>query len=159
MPDVICHKGCEKASWSNAGPFGTHGDNEMSRSQRNIGFEGRTFLDEAEWLAFRRRKPVRYIRRPKAGVCQVCGLPGSLENPLQSAHIIGFDMGVIDLGLTPEFLDSDKNIVTAHRRDCNKRSELDLRGSMARLRDLGAKELPPYLPAAIHQAWRVALGG
>lgn len=91
----------------------------MSRIPRNIGFDGRMFLDEAEWLTYCRRKPVRYIRRPRAA-CQVCGRPGSLRNPLQSAHIIGFDVGVIDLGLTPEFLDSEKNIVTAHRRACNK---------------------------------------
>jgi hypothetical protein len=72
---------------------------------------------------------------------------------LQSAHIIGFDIGVIDLGLTPEFLDSEKNIVTAHRRLCNKQSELDLTASMARLRELRVQELPKWLPAAIHEAW------
>lgn len=127
----------------------------MSRVKRNIGFDGRMFLDEAEWLTYCRRKPVRYIRRPRAAACQVseCGLPGSSENPLQSAHLIGFDVGVIDLGLTPEFLDSDKNIVTAHRRGCNKQSELDLEGSMRRLRDLGVEELPEYLPGAIREAW------
>jgi hypothetical protein len=67
--------------------------------------------------------------------------------------VIGFDVGVIDLGLTPEFLDSDGNIVTAHRRTCNKKSELGLQGSMARLRDLGVQELPQYLPAVIQEAW------
>lgn len=113
------------------------------------------FLDEAEWLTYCRRKPVRYIRRAKAALCQAwgCGLSGSPENPLQHAHVIGFEVGVIDLGLTPEFLDSDKNIVTAHRRTCNKAVELGLQGSMARLRDLGVKELPQYLPAPIQEAW------
>jgi hypothetical protein len=125
----------------------------MSRIQRNIGFSGRMFLDEPEWLTYCRRKPVRYIRTAKATVCQVCSLPGSSVNPLQNAHIVGFDVGVIDLGLTPEFLDSDKNIVTAHRRTCNKQSELDLTASMARLRQLGVQELPKYLPATIHEAW------
>jgi hypothetical protein len=125
----------------------------MSRIERNIGFGGRMFLDEAEWLTYCRRKPVRYIRRPKATACQVCGESGSSENPLQSAHRIGFDVGVIDLGLTPEFLDSDENVVTAHRRTCNKKSELDLQDSMERLRDLGVKELPKYLPAVIQEAW------
>ncbi|MGH7172768.1 MAG: hypothetical protein ACRELG_21000 [Gemmataceae bacterium] len=86
-------------------------------------------------------------------VCEVCGKPGSNENPLQNAHIIGFDVGVIDLGLTPDFLDSDKNIKTAHRSTCNKQTELDLQGSMDRLRELGEKELPQYLPAWIHEAW------
>ncbi len=92
------------------------------------------FLEFAEWATYCRRKPVRYIRGPKAAVCQVCGLPGTNENPLQSAHVIGFDVGVIDLGMTPDFLDSDRNIVTAHRCGCNKQSELDIQGSIARLR-------------------------
>ena len=125
----------------------------MSRIPRSIGFGGRMFLDEAEWLTYCKRKPVRYIRTAKCAKCQVCGLPASAENPLQNAHIIGFDVGVIDLGMTPEFLDSEKNIVTAHRRSCNKQSELKLAGSMARLRDLGITELPPYLPTAIQEAW------
>jgi hypothetical protein len=126
----------------------------MSRSKRNVGFNGRRFLDEAEWLTYCRRKPVRYIRRPRATTCWLCGLPGSPDNPLQSAHRIGFDVGVIDLGLTPEFLDSEENVVTACRRKCNRQSELDLQGSMKRLRDLGVKELPTFLPVAIQEAWR-----
>jgi hypothetical protein len=125
----------------------------MSQTARNIGFEGRTFLHEAEWLTYRRRKPVRYIRRPRADRCSLCPKPASPNNPLQSAHIISFDMGVIELGLTPDFLDSEKNILTAHRRTCNKGCELDLIASMARLRELGEKELPQYLPAWIHEAW------
>lgn len=125
----------------------------MLRIPRNVGFDGRMFLDEAEWRTYCRRKPVRYIRRPRAPVCQVCPLPGSPDNPLQSAHIIGFDVGVIDLGMTPEFLDSDENIVTAHRRTCNRQSELDLQGALIRLRALGVKELPKYLPAAVQEAW------
>lgn len=92
-----------------------------------IWFDRRTFLDEAEWLTYCKRKPVRYIRTVKAAFCQVCGLPGSPENPLQNAHLIGFDVGVIDLGMTPKFLDSDRDIVSAHRRTCNKQPELDLR--------------------------------
>jgi hypothetical protein len=111
------------------------------------------FLDEPEWLTYCRRKPVRYIRRPRETACWLCHLAGSPDNPLQSAHLIGFDIGVIDLGLTPEFLDSEKNIVTAHRRACNKQSELSLQDSMNRLWKLGVKELPLYLPAAIREAW------
>lgn len=133
------------------------GEDAMSRAPRNIGFGDRMFLEYAEWATYRRRKPVRYIRRPKAAVCQVCGLPGTNENPLQSAHRIGFDIGVIDLGMTPEFLDSDMNIVTAHRCGCNKKSELDIPGSLLRLRDLGVVELPPYLPAAIKESWGRAI--
>jgi hypothetical protein len=130
----------------------------MSHIPRNKGFDGRMFLDKAEWLTYCRRKPVRYPKKPKADVCSVCLLPGSPENPLQNAHIIGFDVGVIELGLTPEFLDSPENIVTACRRDCNKRSELGLKGSMDRLRELGVQQeqLPKYLSAEIQEAWRKA---
>jgi hypothetical protein len=132
----------------------------MLRIQRNIGFDDRMFLEEAEWLTYRRRRPVRYIRRPRALLCELegCGLPGTPDNPLQSAHIIGFDVGVIDLGLTPDFLDSNKNIVTACRRKCNKKAELNLRASMMRLHGLGVKELPKYLPAEIRDLWESITG-
>ncbi len=130
----------------------------MTRNRCNLGFDGRRFLLEAEWTTYRRRKPVRYIRKAKAGECQVCGRPGNPDNPLQNAHVIGFDVGVIDLALTPEYLDSDENIVTAHRKTCNRVSELDLVGSMKRLRELGVRELPAFLPDAIRETWRMATG-
>ena len=125
----------------------------MSITQRNIGFDGRMFLNEAEWGTYCRRKPVRYIRRPKTDACQICGLAASEANPLQSAHVIAFDLGIIDLALTPEYLDSDENIVTAHRQSCNKRAELGLHNSIRRLRSLGVKCLPQYLPLTIREAW------
>lgn len=128
----------------------------MPRNERNVGFDGRMFLHESEWVTYCRRKPVRYIRRPRGATCSLCGASGSPDNPLQSAHRIGFDVGVIDLGLTPEFLDSEKNIVTACRRKCNRQSELDLTTSMARLRELGVQGLPKYLPAAMREVWAEA---
>ena len=70
--------------------------------KRNTGFDRRIFLTAAEWDTFCRRKPVRYIRKSKERVCQVCGLPATPGNPLQNAHIISFDVGVIDLALTPD---------------------------------------------------------
>jgi hypothetical protein len=112
------------------------------------------FLEESEWRTYCRRKPVRYIRTAKAVACQNCGRPGSEKNPLQNAHIIGFDLAVIELGLTPDYLDSNQNIVTACRRQCNKSSELDLQGSMQRLRSLGVKKLSSYLPATILDFWK-----
>ena len=39
---------------------------------------------------------------------------------MQNAHRIGFDIGIIDLALTPDFLDSAANIVSAHKVKCNK---------------------------------------
>jgi hypothetical protein len=101
---------------------------------------------------------VRYICKPKAGKCEVCGGPGTADNPLQNAHIIGFDVGVVDLALTPEYLDSDENIGTAHRKTCNRDSELDLAGSMKRLKGLGVRELPAFLPDAVHESWRKVTG-
>jgi hypothetical protein len=127
----------------------------MTRNRCNLGFDGRQFLLEAEWTTYRRRKPVRYIRKPKASMCEVCGRPGTADNPLQNAHGIGFDVGVIDLALTPEYLDSDENIKTAHRKTCNQAVELDLVGSMNRLKGLGVRELPAFLPDTVHELWRI----
>ena len=115
--------------------------------ERNLGFDGRVFLHEADWQAYRRRKPVRYIRHLKATKCERCGLAATTDNPLQNAHIVSFDMGVIELALTPEFLDSRTNIVTAHRCTCNKGAELSLADAMRRLQTLGITGLPSYLPA------------
>jgi hypothetical protein len=123
---------------------------------RNTGFDGRVFLTAAEWETFCRRKPVRYIRKRKESVCQVCGLPSTPDNPLQNAHVISFDVGVIDLALTPDYLDSDANIVSAHRNHCNKASELDLQRSMVHLSSLGIAELPKFLPPFIHELWLAA---
>jgi hypothetical protein len=103
----------------------------MAKIPRNSGFEGRMFLTEAEWQTYCRRMPVRYIRKSMEAVCQVCGNAESPENPVQNAHVISFNIGVIDLALTPEFLDSHDNIATAHRIACNKATKLDLRASMA----------------------------
>lgn len=126
----------------------------MMTGRCNLGFDGRQFLLEAEWLTYRRRKPVRYIRKKKTQQCEVCGKPETIDNPFQNAHLIGFDVGVIDLALTPDYLDSDENIVTAHRKTCNRTSELDLLRSMRRLKTLGIKELPGFLPASIQEMWR-----
>jgi hypothetical protein len=130
----------------------------MTRNRRNLGFDGRQFLLEAEWTTYRRRKPVRYIRKPKASTCEVCGRQGTAADPLQNAHVIGFDVGVVDLALTPEYLDSDENIITAHRKTCNRASELDLAGSMKRLKGLGVRELPAFLPDTVHESWKGAEG-
>jgi hypothetical protein len=122
---------------------------ETSCSQRNIGFDGRVFLTASEWQTYIRRKPVRYVRRAKAQICAVCGEPAGVDNPLQNAHVIAFDMGVIELALTPEFLDSATNIFTAHRRACNRAAELDVGGAVAYLRRLGIAEVPGFLSPSI----------
>ena len=89
-----------------------------------VGFNGRVFLEPYELETYKRRMPVRFVRRNHAEVCHVCGKPGTSTNPLQHSHLIPFTVGVLKFGLTPDFLDSDSNIVSAHRALCNKSAEL-----------------------------------
>lgn len=125
----------------------------LPRTQRNLGFDGRTFLTEEEWQTYRRRKPVRYIREPYFEVCEVCRLPANEENPFQNAHKIGFDLGIVQLALTPEFLDGRRNIVTAHRKICNRAAELDITQSMVFLLSIGVTELPMFLSQEVLFLW------
>jgi hypothetical protein len=111
----------------------------------NSGFDGRAFLTADEWQTYMRRMPVRYIRRSKADVCVVCGLPASPDNPLEHSHRIPFRVGITALGLTPDFVDSPQNIVTAHKRGCNRSVELSLSECLALLASWGHKEIPAYL--------------
>lgn len=127
-------------------------------SRRNTGFDGRTFLTEEEWKTYCRRKPVRYVRHPKNPKCHVCGEAHGDENPMENAHLIGFDLGIVDLALTPDFLDSTANIVSAHKLKCNKASELNLKDSMRYLRTIGISELPAFLPGDIQKAWKDTAG-
>lgn len=113
---------------------------------RNQGFDGRMFLTESEWRTYLRRKPVRYVRGVRDATCTICGKPAMDDNPLQHSHRIGFDMGVIELALTPDFLDGPENIATAHRRKCNQLVELSLSQAISRLRELGVQSLPEFLP-------------
>jgi hypothetical protein len=90
----------------------------------NLGFEGRKFLTEQEWMTYLRRLPVRFVRHKLADTCCVCGKQASEDNPLQGAHKVPFSQGVRDYRLTPDWLDSENNIATAHRKNCNKAVEL-----------------------------------
>jgi hypothetical protein len=62
--------------------------------------------------------------------------------------------GVIYLGLTPDFVDSHKNIVSAHKRKCNAASELNLSDAIKLLKEFGVQALPEYLPKEIQSLWR-----
>jgi hypothetical protein len=77
---------------------------------------------------------------------------------MQHAHRVSFDLGIIDLALTPDFLDSTANIVSAHKVKCNKASELSLTDSIQHLRSIGITELPKFLPDEIQMAWRESVG-
>ena len=119
----------------------------------NIGFGERVFLAEHEWSTYIKRMPVRYIKKKKDGICFVCGNSETQDNLFESSHIIGFRLGIVTLGLTPDFLDKDNNIVTAHKKTCNKTVELDLFDSCKRLRSLGIKDLPTFLPLESLNTW------
>lgn len=120
----------------------------------NFGFEGRIFLTKEEWQTYCRRKPVRYIKKKKDSLCCVCNKPAEKDNPFENAHVIGFDLGIIDLALTPDYLDSPENIMTAHRTICNKKTERSLLDAMKMLRKTGITDLPDFLPKEILFLWK-----
>lgn len=122
----------------------------------NLGFGGRTFLTKDEWETYLKRKPVRYIKKKHSQTCEICNLPQTRTNPFQCAHKIGFQIGVVYLALTPEFVDSHDNIVTAHRQSCNISAELSLTESMRWLKSRGVESLPDFLPNEIHEIWKAA---
>lgn len=94
-------------------------------SEKYKGFDGRKFLYETEWETYKRCPPVRYTKfKEKLITCEICGLSGTKENPLQWAHKIPFIKGVIVFGLTPDFLSKRENFKIAHRKNCNKACEL-----------------------------------
>jgi hypothetical protein len=88
-----------------------------------LGFDGRIFLSEAEYATYRRRLPVRYSARnanPSNGRCEICGLEASGGNPLQAAHKVPFNIGILKYGFTPDWLDGPDNLSWAHRVRCNR---------------------------------------
>ena len=109
------------------------------------GFDGRMFLTQPEWETYMRRMPVRFIKKAHSGVCVVCGKPAEQGNPLEHSHLIGFSVGVKKFALSPDFLDSDSNIKSAHKRGCNAALEL----KTARVADYLKSQghiLPYWLP-------------
>lgn len=96
------------------------------------GFGDRVWLTEAEWETYRRRVAVRYPQRSRSNVvardgetCSICG--GSArdpQRPIQLAHRVPFKLGVVDWGLSPDWLDGVENLCLAHRGACNDSAEL-----------------------------------
>jgi len=124
--------------------------------KKKQGFSGRMFLDKAEYETYLKRAPVRYITRKKNRVCEICGQEATADNPLQHAHVIPFLFGVTVLGLTPDFLDEETNIQTAHRKNCNSASEIkEVKNCLTLLREkYGVKEIPSFLSKEVLSAWR-----
>jgi hypothetical protein len=119
----------------------------------NLGFGKRVFLTKVEWNTYRRRKPVRYIKRSHEPQCAVCGMAETALNPFEHSHQIGFEVGVVCLGLTPDYLDGPENIVTAHKKGCNRTAELNIERAMQMLFAKGIRELPSFLPVELQCLW------
>ncbi len=124
-----------------------------SNMKINIGFNDRIFLTKEEWQTYIRRMPVRYIKKKKKELCEICGEPSSKDNPFESSHIIGFKIGIVSFGLTPDFLDRDENIVSAHKRLCNSEAEITAQDVCKRLKSLGIEKLPDFLPNETLVEW------
>lgn len=96
------------------------------------GFKGRVWLTVCEWETFRRRVAVRFPQHLRKALeerdglrCVVCGLDEQDGRPrLQLAHRVPFKIGVVDWGLTPDWLDGKENLGLAHVGACNDRFEL-----------------------------------
>ena len=121
--------------------------------ETNIGFNDQTFLTKEEWQTYIKRMPVRYIRKEKEELCEICGKPESKDNKFNLSHKIGFYLGILNFGLTPDFVDRDENIITAHRKFCNREAEMTIQDVCKRLVDLGIGKLPDFLPSETFEAW------
>lgn len=111
-------------------------ENKTSQSLSNTlpkitnSFNGQIWLNDAEWKTYLKRMPVRYLKLKKQLIdrdgadCAICGKPETIDQPLQIAHKIGFRIGVIGFGLTPDYLDGIDNVALAHRGKCNNKVEL-----------------------------------
>lgn len=67
--------------------------------------------------------------------CAACGRETNVSD-LQASHLIPFIPGVVDWGLTPDWLDQQDNLVLAHRGKCNNLVELEPAGVVERLDEL-----------------------
>lgn len=106
-------------------------ENTVAQRPRMVnpeGFGGRAWLTVEEWETYRRRAAVRYPQKLRAEVIkrdgETCCICGSVNGkPIQLAHHVPFKMGLIDFGLTPEWLDSIDNLRLAHQGSCNDLAE------------------------------------
>ena len=123
------------------------------RLKNNNKFDGRVWLTTDEWQTYRRTPPVRYVGSalPTTDTCSLCGQPFSITNPLTVAHRVPFSSGVIDWGLTPEWLNQAENLRATHRAVCNKHAELSDDEIALYLYDIGLdyRDSAPYKTGAL----------
>lgn len=107
-------------------------------------FDGAIWLTPEQWDTYRRCPPVRYVRetllkaRKNVGraICDYCHIEDDLTE-LQACHRIGFTVGVVDWGLTPDWVNQEHNLALAHRKVCNASLELTPGEVVERLTQLG----------------------
>ncbi|MDY3128089.1 MAG: hypothetical protein SOW59_08225 [Corynebacterium sp.] len=107
-------------------------------------FDGAIWLTPEQWDTYRRCPPVRYVRQTLLSsiasdsqeTCGVCLTKAPLSE-LQVAHRVGFTVGVIDWGLTPDWLNQSDNLMIAHRKVCNSAFELTPSDIARKLVELG----------------------
>lgn len=55
----------------------------MDKINTNSGFNGRVFLTKSECETYKKRKPVRYIKKKKQNLCEVCRKPAEVKTHLR----------------------------------------------------------------------------
>lgn len=122
----------------------------------NIKYDDSFWLSTSDWMAYRKRVPVRYPQRSRPLVerlygssCFYCGGSGG---ELQLSHMIPFRIGVIDFGISPEWLDRVDNLRLAHRGSCNNSIELSDDEIVAKIECLGhnLEDSPAYLSGIMY---------
>jgi len=61
------------------------------------------------------RSPSDY-KNEKHKICISCGKGGTKSNPITNGHKTPYGKGIFEFSLSPEFLNSEQNVVRIHRR-------------------------------------------
>lgn len=109
------------------------------------GYGDRVWLSVEEWQTYRKRVAVRYPQKSRPDVeardgdhCSVCGKRDDEgERRIQLAHRVPFRIGVVDWGLTPDWLDDVNNLCLAHQGACNNKAEIRKKEIPTHLQELG----------------------
>ncbi|MBA1838158.1 hypothetical protein GC584_08075 [Corynebacterium sp. zg912] len=101
------------------------------------GFSGQTWLTPSEWETYRKEVPRRFSGKRREAIIkrdgEKCAHCKGKTGILQVTHIVPFDIGVVDFGLTPWWLTQDENLALAHKNNCSSHVRL------------GIEAIPSYL--------------
>jgi hypothetical protein len=122
----------------------------------NTGFNGRTFLTEYEWNTYQKCLPETLIRKMKYPLSCECStnVDGESSSNFKKSHKIKFNMGIIQLGLTPDFLDASLNVNVSHKNRIHPPilQKINLKDAIEILiNEYKIDELPEYLPINIRK--------